>query len=175
MIGENPRVSVLIPAFNSAETFDACLRSVQLQSLADWECVNQRGRSFRYPQVQLEGWLKGEALFALDKLYEERMLEDFDREVPFAEGSRRKIDLTVGIEGFRHWVEMKYWFVGRQKGERYGPAFYAASTTTTSPSEDASTMRAVHLATGDFASARGEPMMRSQTSPTRSLPVFAGK
>ena len=60
---------------------------VQLQSLADWECVNQRGRSFRYPQVQLEGWLKGEALFALDKLYEERMLEDFDREVPFAEGS----------------------------------------------------------------------------------------
>ncbi len=39
MIGENPRVTVRIPAFNSAETFDACLRNVQRQSLADWECV----------------------------------------------------------------------------------------------------------------------------------------
>lgn len=34
-----PRVSVLIPAFNAAETLAPCLRSVQRQSRVDWECV----------------------------------------------------------------------------------------------------------------------------------------
>jgi glycosyltransferase involved in cell wall biosynthesis len=32
-------VSVLLPAWNAGPTIDACLRSIQRQTLADWECV----------------------------------------------------------------------------------------------------------------------------------------
>ncbi len=35
----SPKVSVLLPAFNAAETLALALRSVQRQSEADWECV----------------------------------------------------------------------------------------------------------------------------------------
>src|SRR5258705_13387894 len=34
-----PRVSILLPAFNAAETLPACLRSVRRQTETDWECV----------------------------------------------------------------------------------------------------------------------------------------
>lgn len=39
MLATTPKVSVLIPAFNASATLDACLRSVQRQSLRDWECL----------------------------------------------------------------------------------------------------------------------------------------
>ena len=34
-----PRVSILLPVFDAAETLDACLRSVRRQTFRDWECV----------------------------------------------------------------------------------------------------------------------------------------
>lgn len=34
-----PRVSVLLPVFDAQATLDACLRSLQRQTLSDWECV----------------------------------------------------------------------------------------------------------------------------------------
>ena len=35
----NPRVSILLPAWNAAQTLPACLRSVQRQSEVRWHCV----------------------------------------------------------------------------------------------------------------------------------------
>jgi len=34
-----PRISVLLPVFNSERTLDSCLRSVERQTETDWECV----------------------------------------------------------------------------------------------------------------------------------------
>jgi glycosyltransferase involved in cell wall biosynthesis len=34
-----PRVSILLPAFNAADTLDACLHSLRRQTLEAWECV----------------------------------------------------------------------------------------------------------------------------------------
>src|SRR5688572_18672539 len=34
-----PLVSVLLPAYNAAATVGACLRSIQRQALAGWECI----------------------------------------------------------------------------------------------------------------------------------------
>ena len=34
-----PRVSVLMPVRDAADTLGACLRSLQRQSFSDWECV----------------------------------------------------------------------------------------------------------------------------------------
>jgi glycosyltransferase involved in cell wall biosynthesis len=34
-----PRVSILLPAYNAADTLPACLSSIQRQTEADWECV----------------------------------------------------------------------------------------------------------------------------------------
>jgi cellulose synthase/poly-beta-1,6-N-acetylglucosamine synthase-like glycosyltransferase len=39
MSDTRPRVSVLLPVFDAAATLPACLRSLQRQTLRDWECV----------------------------------------------------------------------------------------------------------------------------------------
>jgi len=39
MISAAPRVSILLPALNAEATLPACLRSIERQSLREWECV----------------------------------------------------------------------------------------------------------------------------------------
>jgi glycosyltransferase involved in cell wall biosynthesis len=34
-----PRVSILLPAFDAADTLPACLRSIRRQTVTDWECI----------------------------------------------------------------------------------------------------------------------------------------
>jgi len=70
--------------------------------------------------VQTEGWFKGEMLFFLDKLVERGIVTTFDREV------RREtvlVDLQVRLNQL-HWLELKHWLIGKQKGTTYGASFY---------------------------------------------------
>lgn len=71
--------------------------------------------------VQLEGWFKGELLFVLDGWHKAKRISDFDREIPVG---GKKVDIRIDCEGSCHWVELKYWLIGMQKGTSYTPNFY---------------------------------------------------
>jgi hypothetical protein len=93
--------------------------------------MQSRFKCFLNEGVQLEGWFKGEMLFVLDQIKSERGKAnfDFDREVKFEKsGAKKRIDIKITICGLTHWVELKYWLIGEQKGKngpvQYGPSFY---------------------------------------------------
>lgn len=77
-------------------------------------------RCFAKHGVQVEGWLKGELLLIFDALVQRQIIQTFDREVPC---SRARIDMGVQMEQM-HWIELKHWLVGKQKGTVYAPSSY---------------------------------------------------
>ena len=81
----------------------------------------------------VEGWLKGELLTILDKLFQEGEIDGFDREVRI---ERRRVDLTVDLNGYKHWIELKHWLNGYQKGTFYGPSFYFGDPTSVGITKD---------------------------------------
>lgn len=87
---------------------------------AQFDPLDDRMRSFARHGVQLEGWFKGELLVALDSLKAAGVIKKFDREVKRPEG---RIDLVIDSPGL-HWVELKHWLIGSQRGTTYGPGFY---------------------------------------------------
>lgn len=93
---------------------------------AHFDPLQSRMRSFASHGVQLEGWFKGELLFALDAMKEAGSIVKFDREVKRPEG---RIDLMVESSGL-HWVELKHWLIGSPRGTRYGPSFYFGDATS---------------------------------------------
>jgi len=120
------------------------LRDIVHQIREHFELLQNRYTTFAKQGVQLEGWLKGEILVALDRLYERQVIKGFDREVPFATGSKRKIDLTVDTFESRNWVELKYWLVGKQRpGVRYGPMFYTGDKSPVGIFKDVEKLRSI--------------------------------
>lgn len=73
-------------------------------------------------EYQSEGWLKAEWLEVLDQLKTRGQTRHVDREVR-AKGNYR-IDLAVDLADGRHWIELKHWYVGSQKGQRWRPAAF---------------------------------------------------
>ena len=74
--------------------------------------------------VQVEGWLKGEFLYFLDKEKRANRLPYFDREVRF-DTSRRKVDILVETPSRQKaWIELKHWFIGIQSGNKYNVNSY---------------------------------------------------
>ena len=65
-------------------------------------------------EFQAEAWLKGEWILVLDKMKAQGQIHGFDREVKAK--SKKRIDLAVDLDDGRHWIELKHWFLGRQKG-----------------------------------------------------------
>jgi hypothetical protein len=83
--------------------------------------------------VQLEGWFKGELLVAFDAMRRERHIDDFDREVRVG---KKQVDFRLDIATAYHWVELKFWLIGRQKGTNYAPSFYFSDPTSVGISND---------------------------------------
>jgi len=71
--------------------------------------------------VQVESWFKGELLTLLSSLQEQNLVEHLDREVKTPGG---KVDLTINTKSKQHWVELKHWLIGEQKGSTYDCGFY---------------------------------------------------
>ena len=92
---------------------------------AHFDKLEDRMCSFAAHGVIVEGWFKGELLATLDLLVHRRVIERIDREVPYH--GRRRIDLFVQSGG-PHWIELKHWLVGEQRGTSYGPHFYFSDT-----------------------------------------------
>jgi hypothetical protein len=79
--------------------------------------------------VQVEGWFKGELLFLLTKLKEERIILDFDRETVII--NRKKIDIAININNLPHYIELKHWLCGCQRSNfLFGPSFYFPDHTS---------------------------------------------
>lgn len=82
--------------------------------------TSDRLRSFHRHGVQVEGWLKGELLLALDQLKERSVIRSFDREVRLR---GKRIDLAVDHDMTRYLVELKHW-TSDQKGKHYDASWY---------------------------------------------------
>ena len=99
-----------------------------------------RFRTFSGQGIMVEGWLKGELLTILDSLFQEGKIDDFDREVRI---ERRRVDLTVDLNGHKHWIELKHWLNGYQAGTFYGPSFYFGDPTSVGITKDVSKLKEV--------------------------------
>jgi hypothetical protein len=85
------------------------------------ECFHKYG-------VQVEGWLKGEFLWLLHREKMAQNLENFDREVSWVGGGRRKIDFTVTKNEETAWIELKHFLIGEQQGTTYTARSYFRDT-----------------------------------------------
>jgi hypothetical protein len=63
----------------------------------------------------------------LSSLCGQGLIKDFDREVKTPGG---KIDLTIKTQRDLHWIELKHWLIGKQKGFLYSPNFYFGDRTS---------------------------------------------
>ena len=79
-------------------------------------------RCFRKYEFQAEGWLKAEWVALLDAMRRRGEIAGLDREVSAL--GQRKIDLTITMKDGRHWIELKHWLIGSQKGQNWGPSAY---------------------------------------------------
>ncbi len=76
---------------------------------------------------QSEGWFKGELITLFSQLQREGVLQEVDREVRI--GTKR-VDLMIRLHDIYHWIELKHWMIGSQKGAVYNPSFYFGDPTS---------------------------------------------
>lgn len=89
--------------------------------------------------VQVESWFKGEFLLALDEMQRERAISGFDREVRSA---GKRIDFRVELAGACHWLELKHWLIGFQKGTKYAAQFCFGDPSAVGISRDVAALLA---------------------------------
>jgi hypothetical protein len=89
---------------------------------AHFDPLESRLRVFSRYGFQAESWLKGEMVAFLDAALMRGRISHFDREVKIPSGKR--VDLVVESDGRRHWVELKHWLIGEQRGQVWRSGFY---------------------------------------------------
>lgn len=103
-----------------------------------FDSLQDRMTCFAKYGVQTEGWFKGETLLVLDTLVRRGVITSFDREV------RREtvlIDLQIQTNQL-HWLELKHWLIGKQRGTTYGPSFYFRDRSSVGITRDVSKLLA---------------------------------
>ncbi|MFN8448101.1 MAG: hypothetical protein U0521_05810 [Anaerolineae bacterium] len=76
---------------------------------------------------QSEGWFKGELVNLFSQLQREGVIQELDREVKV--GTKR-IDVMIRLNDMYHWIELKHWMIGIQKGSYYSPSFSFGDPTS---------------------------------------------
>jgi hypothetical protein len=107
--------------------------------------LQDRLQCFCRAGVQVEGWFKGEMLFLLDGMAASSEIDAFDREV-VRQG--KKMDLYLTIAGQPHWVELKHWLIGLQRGVRWSPSNYFGDPTSVGISLDVEKLKALDAGGG---------------------------
>jgi len=108
---------------------------------AHFDKLQDRMKCFHKYGVQVEGWFKGELLLALDSHVSSGVIQSFDREVRIGR-SRKRVDLKVTIDECTHWIELKHWLIGEQRGNSYDPSFYFGDTEGVI--KDVDKLRSIH-------------------------------
>ena len=85
------------------------------------EVLVDRLECFSRYEVQVEAWFKGEMLAFLGRMKITGRIVGFEREVSVG---RKKIDFAIDVASGRHWVELKHWLIGYQKGDKWRPVDY---------------------------------------------------
>lgn len=106
-----------------------------------FESLDSHLSCFHDLEVQVEGWFKGELLFLLARLKREGLLQDFKREIKIDHG---RVDLSITIEDAPHWVELKHWLCGVQRGVRLNPIFYFGDRTSVGILPDVNKLLLLH-------------------------------
>jgi hypothetical protein len=84
--------------------------------------LEDRLKVFSKHEFQAESWFKGELITFLDAALRRGRIDGFDREV--STHSRSKADIVVDAGGSRHWIELKHWLIGNQRGTAWHAGFY---------------------------------------------------
>jgi hypothetical protein len=86
--------------------------------------LERRLKCFSDYEYQAESWMKAEFLYLLDGMKRQGIVQWIEREKPCGRG-RRKVDVVFGMRGISHWVELKHWLIGPQKGKVWKlPAYF---------------------------------------------------
>ena len=96
--------------------------------------------------VQLEGWFKGELLSYFHEQKNTHRISDFDREVLCGQGKKKidfRIDIYSGNIGEVHWIEVKHWLIGYQKGTKYNVNSYFTDRSTVGIVDDVNKLTAI--------------------------------
>jgi hypothetical protein len=70
-------------------------------------------------EFQAEPWLKAEWIRVLDEAKSKGDIRSLEREIKT--DTKKMIDLAVDLNEGRHWIELKHWYLGRQKGQLWRP------------------------------------------------------
>ncbi len=86
--------------------------------------LDRRLKCFLKYEYQAEGWMKAEFLYLLDEMKKQGIVQRIEREKRCGRG-RKKVDVVFEMRGIRHWVELKHWLIGPQKGQVWKlPAYF---------------------------------------------------
>lgn len=102
--------------------------------------LEERLWRFKDLEIQVEGWLKAEFLFALLGLKRRGILEDLDREVRI---DGKRIDVKVTYDGNDHYVELKHCLIGLQRDFKYTSSFYFTDRSSVGIVQDVDKLRMV--------------------------------
>lgn len=91
-----------------------------------FEMTQDRFRCFTQLGFQSEGWFKGELVTLFNQLQNEGIIQELDREVKVEKG---RVDVRIRLNNTYHWIELKHWLIGNQKGVSYNPYFYFSDST----------------------------------------------
>lgn len=110
--------------FSSPRSF--VIKNMHLKIAAVFDVLHDHLRSrsdqlacFGKYEFQAEAWLKAEWIRVLDEMKTQGSIRALDREVKV--NNKKLIDLAVDLDDGRHWIELKHWFLGRQKGQVWRP------------------------------------------------------
>ncbi len=76
---------------------------------------------FHHLGFQSEGWFKGELVTLFSHLQHDGIIQELDREVKVDGG---RVDARIRLNDTYHWIELKHWLIGDQRGVSYNSSFY---------------------------------------------------
>lgn len=95
--------------------------------------MQNRFSCFCHLGFQSEGWFKGELLTFFSELQQGAVIQELNREVTV--GTNR-VDIRIRLNETYHWIELKHWLIGKQKGTHYNPGFYFGDPTSVGITKD---------------------------------------
>ena len=105
---------------------------VIIQKIQDWFLAKKEHfEVFAEADTRLEGWFKAELLVLLNRLWKEKVIEEFKRESKiYTPAGRKQIDFRVSLNGDLHLCELKALCISQAAGTHRNLHFYFREGTS---------------------------------------------